>query len=59
MEIGYSGRHITITEKYTTLLDRFVLGFVPILEKEMPYGIVSGYVAVLFGRSQGTEAVLT
>lgn len=57
MEIGYSGREITITEKYLTLLDRFVLDFVHILEKNIPYVIVSGYVAILFGRSRGTEDI--
>ncbi|MEN6395334.1 MAG: hypothetical protein ABFC78_02490 [Methanoregula sp.] len=57
MEIGYSGRQITITEKYTTLLDKFVLDFVHILETETPYVIVSGYVAILFGRSRGTEDI--
>jgi len=57
MEIGYSGREITLTEKYLTLLDRFVLDFVRILEKHTPYVIVSGYVAILFGRSRGTEDI--
>jgi len=57
MDIQYSGRRIVISEKYLTLLDRFVLDFVRILEQETPYVIVSGYVAILFGRSRGTEDV--
>jgi hypothetical protein len=57
MEIGYTGRQITLTEKYTTLLDRFVLDFVHILNEKTSYVIVSGYVAILFGRSRGTENI--
>ncbi|MEI6842068.1 MAG: hypothetical protein WCK53_12430 [Methanomicrobiales archaeon] len=45
-----------ITEKYTTLLDMFVFNFVNILETMTAYVIVSGYVAILFGRSRGTES---
>lgn len=57
MEFEYTGRQITITEKYTTLLDRFVLDFVRFLDEKTPYVLVSGYVAILFGRSRGTEDV--
>lgn len=57
MDIQYSGRRIVVSEKYLTLLDRFVLDFIRILEQETPYVIVSGYVAILFGRSRGTEDV--
>lgn len=38
-------------------LDLFVLEFVRILEKYTPYALVSGYVALLFGRSRNTEDV--
>ncbi len=38
-------------------LDIFVLDFVKILEKHTTYAIVSGYVALLFGRSRITEDV--
>ena len=41
-----------VSEKYLTLLDRFVLDFIRVLEQETPYVIVSGYVAILFGRSR-------
>lgn len=57
MDIRYSGRKIHFCGKQITLLDRFVLDFIHVLEPETPYVIVSGYVAILFGRSRGTEDV--
>jgi len=57
MDFSYSDRKITIHEKHLTLLDRFVLEFIRVLEPQTPYVIVSGYVAILFGRSRGTEDV--
>ncbi len=57
MDIQYSPGRIIVSEKYLTLLDRFVLDFTHILEPVTPYVIVSGYVAILFGRSRGTEDV--
>ncbi|MEI7857418.1 MAG: hypothetical protein WCH85_07945 [Methanomicrobiales archaeon] len=57
MDIQYSHGKIVVSEKYLTLLDRFVLDFIQILEPVTPYVIVSGYVAILFGRSRGTEDV--
>lgn len=57
MEIENQGRMINFTEKQITLLDRFVLDFIRVLEPQTPYVIVSGYVAILFGRSRGTEDV--
>ncbi len=57
MDIRYTGRTIHFLEKRTTLLDRFVLDFLRVLEPRTPYVIVSGYVAILFGRSRGTEDV--
>lgn len=38
-------------------LDQLVLRFVNIVEKHTPYVLVSGYIAILFGRSRGTEDV--
>ncbi len=38
-------------------LDLLVLQFVRILEKYTDYVIISGYVAILLGRSRGTEDV--
>jgi hypothetical protein len=57
MDIRHSPHGITIGGKYLTLLDQFVLEFIRILEPVTPYVIVSGYVAILFGRSRGTEDV--
>ena len=57
MELQYSDREIDVSEKHLTQLDRFVLGFTRILEQRTAYVIVSGYVAILFGRSRGTEDV--
>ena len=57
MDIQYSHGKIVASEKYLTLLDLFVLDFIRILEPVTPYVIVSGYVAILFGRSRGTEDV--
>jgi len=57
MDIRYSGNRILVGDKYLTLLDQFVLDFIHVLEPKTPYVIVSGYVAILFGRSRGTEDV--
>jgi succinate dehydrogenase flavin-adding protein (antitoxin of CptAB toxin-antitoxin module) len=57
MEIDTPGRMINFGEKQITLLDRFVLDFIQVLEQQTPYVIVSGYVAILLGRSRGTEDV--
>ncbi len=38
-------------------LDQFVLDFVSVLEKHVRYVLISGYVAILFGRSRTTEDV--
>jgi hypothetical protein len=57
MKIESPGRMINFSEKQITLLDRFVLDFIQVLEPQTPYVIVSGYVAILFGRSRGTEDV--
>ncbi len=38
-------------------LDIFVLDFVAVLERHTDYAIVSGYTALLFGRSRATEDV--
>ena len=38
-------------------LDIFVLDFVKVLEQHVHYVLISGYVAILFGRSRTTEDV--
>ena len=40
-------------DKVVNELDRFVFDFIKILEKQADYVIVSGYVAILYGRSRG------
>lgn len=57
MEIRYSEQTIELSGKVLTGLDRFVLDFLRILEGKTSYVIVSGYVAILFGRSRGTEDI--
>lgn len=57
MEFTWSPRTITVEGKKITLLDRFVFDFTRTLEKQTRYVIVSGYVAILFGRSRGTEDI--
>lgn len=44
-------------EKPLNDLDRFVISFLRILEKHTDYVIISGYIAILFGRSRSTEDV--
>lgn len=44
-------------DKVMNELDKLVLRFVKILEKHTDYVIVSGYVAILFGRSRATEDI--
>jgi hypothetical protein len=57
MDIHFPDRSINFSDKHITLLDRFILDFLRVLEPKTPYVIVSGYVAILFGRSRGTEDV--
>ncbi len=38
-------------------IDEFTLAFIEILEKHTPYVIISGYVAILFGRNRSTEDI--
>ncbi|MBU0470852.1 MAG: hypothetical protein KKA62_03920 [Nanoarchaeota archaeon] len=44
-------------ERRLNNLDRIVLKFVKILEKHTDYVLISGYVAILLGRTRGTEDV--
>ncbi len=44
-------------DKVVNEIDRFVLKFVKILKKHVDYVIVSGYVAILFGRARATEDI--
>ena len=44
---------ILIDGKVVTALDRFVASVTEIIERYTSYVIVSGYVAILFGRARG------
>ena len=55
MEYTYHDGEIIYPDKELTLLDRVVIDFIPHLK--IKYVIVSGYVAILFGRSRNTEDV--
>ena len=44
-------------DKTLNSIDKFTISFIKILEKHMDYVIVSGYVAILLGRSRSTEDV--
>jgi len=57
VEIVYSRGRVELRGKTLNALDKFVLAFSRILEKYVDYVIVGGYVAILFGRSRGTEDV--
>lgn len=56
MELKFKRNEIEITNKVTNKLDREVAEFVKLLHK-YDYVIISGYIAILFGRSRGTEDV--
>lgn len=55
MMIKYRG---SVLERETTKLDNLVMDFISVLDKNgISYVIVSGYVAILFGRSRTSEDV--
>jgi len=43
--------------KDNTLLERFVLNFIKVVEKHAKYIVVSGFVAIAHGRARGTEDI--
>ncbi len=55
MEYEYKMGVIKLPNKELTLLDRVALGFIS--RVDVKYVIVSGYVAILFGRSRSTEDI--
>lgn len=58
MELKITKGKIEMAGKALDVLDRLVLDFVKILDKaKIRYVLVSGYVAILFGRSRGSEDV--
>ena len=52
----YNGKEIK-SNKFLNELDKFTIKFINVLEKHIPYVIVSGYVSILLGRSRGSEDV--
>jgi len=59
VELRYERGKMEIKGKVVSQLDEFVLEFTDILEKLTDYVIVGGYVAILLGRSRGTEDIDT
>ena len=57
MEFRYTKNEITIKNKAISALDNLVIDFISILNKYAKYVIVSGYVAILFGRSRTSEDI--
>lgn len=55
MEYEFKGNEIIFPHKELTLLDKLVIDFISRIN--LKYVIVSGYVAILFGRSRNTEDV--
>ena len=57
MEFKYTKNEIVIKDKAISALDNLVIEFTSILNKYAKYVVVSGYVAILFGRSRTSEDI--
>jgi len=57
MEFDYSKDKIVIRDKAISALDKFALEFIESLSKYANYVVVSGYVAILFGRNRNSEDI--
>ena len=57
MKLEFEKKQIKISGKVVNNLDKFVLSITKILEKHTNYVIVSGYVAIFFGRTRATEDI--
>jgi len=57
MNFIYNKNFIEIKDKDLSELDKFVFDFIKILQKHVKYVIISGYVAILFGRNRSSEDV--
>jgi hypothetical protein len=57
MDILHQGETLTLPGRRLSNLDLFVCRVLDILTYHSPYAIVSGYVAILFGRTRTTEDV--
>ena len=56
MEIKFSKSNITLNQKEITTLDKLIIKFIAALGN-VDYVIVSGYIAIFFGRIRGTEDI--
>ena len=56
MEIKFSKNNILFDQKELTTLDKLVIKFIKAIGK-IDYVIVSGYIAIFFGRIRGTEDI--
>ena len=56
MEIMFSKSNIMLNQKEITTLDKLVIKFIEVMGK-IDYVIVSGYIAIFFGRIRGTEDI--
>ena len=57
MNLKHTKDYIKLKDKNLSELDKFVKDFMPVLKKHVKYVIVSGYVAILFGRNRNSEDV--
>ncbi len=56
MEIIFSKSNIMLNQKEITTLDKLVIKFIEVMGN-VDYVIVSGYIAIFFGRIRGTEDI--
>jgi hypothetical protein len=56
MEIKFSKNSISLDQKELTTLDKLVIKFIEAMD-DIDYVIVSGYIAIFFGRIRGTEDI--
>ncbi len=57
MEFSYNKDYIELKDKELSELDEFVINFTRLLKKHFNYVIISGYVAILFGRNRSSEDI--
>ncbi|MBI4171109.1 MAG: hypothetical protein HY514_05395 [Candidatus Aenigmarchaeota archaeon] len=57
MEINFIAENTIELNKELSILDKLALSAFPIVEKHAKYVIMSGYVAILFGRSRVSEDI--
>jgi len=57
MDFIYNKDFIEIKDKKLSKLDKLVFDFIKLIEKDIKYVIISGYVAILFGRNRSSEDI--